>query len=164
MMYYTDDAVHQWCTTLEVGWEMKDTDTRIATGHSTRCRATATGCSSIALRPDEDRLAWTQLGVRMGFTRDENQRVEILDGIGHMAWAETAARDRYLGGPAARAVGRAVLGPRDRAHRVGIARLDSGRRLIGLENALGTCSYVLDLGAEAVHLLDEFNHRQPRIA
>ena len=109
-------------------------------------------------------MAWTQLGVRMGFTRDENQRVEILHGIRHMAWTETGARHRYLGGPAARAIVRAVLGPRDRARRVGIARLDGGRRLIGLENALGTRSYVLDLDAEAVHLLDEFNHRQPRIA
>ena len=140
------------------------TDTRTATGHSTRCRAAATGCSSIALHPDEGRLAWTQPGVRMGFTRDENQREEIRDGIRHMAWAETGARQRYLGGPAARAIVRAVLGPRDRAHRVGIARLGGGRRLIGLENALGTRSYVLDLDAEAVHLLDDFKHRQSRIA
>ena len=39
----------------------------------------------------------------MGFTRDENQREEILDGIRQMAWAEIGARQRYLGGPAARA-------------------------------------------------------------
>jgi hypothetical protein len=141
---------------------MKDTDTRIASRYSTRHLVADTGCSATAV--NTDRRAWTQLGVRMGFTRDENQREEILDGIRHMAWAETGARQRCLGGPAARAIVRAVLGPSDRAHRVGIARLGGGRRLIGLENALGTRSYVLDLDAEAVHLLDEFNHRQSRIA
>jgi hypothetical protein len=140
------------------------TDTRVATGHSTRCRSAATGCGSIALHPDEYRWAWTQLGVRMGFTRDENQREEILHGIQHMAWTQTGAHHRYLGGPAARAIVRAVLRHADQAHRVGIARLGGGRRLIGLKNALGIRSYVLDLDAEAVHLLDEFNHRQSRIA
>jgi len=100
----------------------------------------------------------------MGFTRDENQREEILHGIRHMAWTETGARHRYLGGPAARVIVRTVMGHADQTHRVGIARLDSERRLIGLEHALGTRSYVLDLDAEAVHLLDEFNHRQSRIA
>ena len=141
------------------------TDTRIATTYPAPHRAAAVGCSAVALRTDDDRLSWTRLGVRMGFTRDESQRVEILDGIARMAWTETGARHRYLGGPAARAIVRAILGHRrDQLHRVGIARLDGGRRLIGLEHALGTRSFVLDLDAEAVHLLDEFNHRQPRIA
>jgi hypothetical protein len=141
---------------------MKDTDTRIATRCSTRHLPADAGCSATAV--NTDRTAWTQLGVRMGFTRDESQRMEILNGIRHMAWTESAARHRYLSGRAARAVVGAVLGHRDRAHRVGIARLDSGGRLIGLENALGTRSYVLDLDAEAIHLLDEFNHHQSRIA
>jgi hypothetical protein len=161
MVYYTNSAVDYWCTDLGVEWEMKDTDTRIASRYSTRHLAAHTGCSTTAV--NADRMAWTQLGVRMGFTRDENQREEILDGIRHMAWAETGARHHYPGGPAARAIARAVLGPRDRANRVGIARLEGGSRLIGLENALGTRSYVLDLDAEAVHLLDEFNHRQSPI-
>jgi hypothetical protein len=141
---------------------MTDTDTRIASRCSTRHLAADTGCSGTAV--NIDRMAWTLLGIRMGFTRHENQREEILDAILHMAWAETGARHRYLGGPAARAIVRSVLGPRDRARRVGIAPLGGGRRLIGLEDALGTRSYVLDLDAEAVHLLDEFNHRQSRIA
>jgi hypothetical protein len=141
---------------------MKDTDTRVASRYSSRHVAADTGCSGTAR--NSDRMAWTQLGVRMGFTRDQNQREEILDGIRQMAWAEIGARHRYLGGPAARAIFRAVLGPSDRARRVGIARLGGGRRLIGLENALGTRSYVLDLDAEAIHLLDEFNFRQSRIA
>jgi hypothetical protein len=121
-----------------------------------------TGCGATAVNPD--RMAWTQLGIQMGFTRDEDQRVEILDGIRRMAWTETGARNGYLSGPAARAIVRAVLGPRGRADRVGIAQLGGGRRLIGLDSALGTRSYVLDLDAEAVHLLGEFNQRQSRIA
>jgi hypothetical protein len=88
MVYYTHSAVHQWCTAVEVGWEMKDTDTRIASRYSTRHVAADTGCSATAV--NTDRMAWTQLGVRMGFTRDENQREEILDDIFHMAWARLA--------------------------------------------------------------------------
>jgi hypothetical protein len=139
------------------------TDTRFATGHAARNRAAAAVCSAIALHTDGDRLFWTPLGIRMGFTIDESQRMEILDGIAQMSWTETGTRHRYLGGPAARAIVRALLGSSDQAHRVGIARLDGGGQLIGLEH-LGTRSFVLDLDAEAVHLLDEFNHRQPRIA
>jgi hypothetical protein len=146
-------------------WELKvTTDTRIATGYPARHWA-AVGCSTTALHPDGDRRSWTQLGIQMSFTRDESQRVEILDGIAQMAWTETGTRHRYLGGPAARAIVRAILGHHpDQLYRVGVARLDTRRRLIGLEHALGTRSYVLDLDTEAVHLLDEFNHRQPRIA
>jgi hypothetical protein len=141
------------------------TDTRITTGYPARQRAAVAGCSATALHTDDDRLSWTQLGIRMGFTRDDSQRLEILDGIARMAWTETGARHHYLGGPAARAIARAILGAHpDQHHRVGIGRLDAGRRLIGLEHATGTRSFVLDLDAEAVHLLDEFNHRQPRIA
>jgi hypothetical protein len=141
------------------------TDTRIATSHPARYRPAAVGCSAMALHTDDDRRSWTPLGIRMGFTRDEPKRVEILDGIARMAWTETETRHRYLGGPAARAIVRAILGHHpDQLYRVGVARLDGGGRLIGLEHALGTRSFVLDLDAEAVHLLDEFNHRQPRIA
>jgi hypothetical protein len=141
------------------------TDTRIATGYPARHRAASVSCSATALHTDDDRLSWTPLGIRMGFTRDDSQRLEILNGVARMAWTETGARHRYLGGPAARAIARAILGAHpDQQHRVGIARLDAGRRLIGLEDALGTRSFVLDLDAEAVHLLDEFNQRQPGIA
>jgi hypothetical protein len=109
-------------------------------------------------------VSWTGLGVRMGFTREESQRAEILDGITRMAWTGTGTRHRYLGGPAARVILRAILGRRDQLHRVGVARLHDGRRLIGLEHTLGTRSFVLDLDVEAVHLLDQVNHDQPPIA
>ncbi len=139
-------------------------DTRIAIGRAARHRPVA-GDRPFPLHTDDHHLSWTQLGIRMGFTRDESQRVQILDGIARMAWAETAVRHHNLGGPAARAIARAIIGPHpDQHRRVGIARLDDGRRLIGLEHALGTRSFVLDLGAEAVHLLDAVNDRQPRIA
>ena len=141
------------------------TDTRTATTYPAPHRATAIGCSAVALHTDHDRLSWTRLGVRMGFTCDESQRLDILDGITRMAWTEPGTRHRYLGGPAARVIVRAILGHRrDQLHRVGIARLDGGRRLIGLEHTPGTRSFVLDLDVEAVHLLDQVNHRQPRIA
>ena len=47
---------------------------------------------------------------------------------------------------------------------IGIAQLDGGGRLIGLEDTVGTRSFVLDLDVEAIHLLDEFNHRQTKVA
>ena len=110
-------------------------------------------------------MSWTRLGVQMGFTCEESQRVEILDGITRMAWTETGTRHPFLGGPAACVIVRAILGRRgDPPHRVGIDRLHDGRRLIGLEHTRGTRSFVLDLDVEAVHLLDQVNHRQPRVA
>ena len=72
MMYYTNSAVHHWCTEVGVGWEMKDTGTRVAARDSTRHLAADTGCSATAV--NINRMTCTQLGVRMGFTRDENQR------------------------------------------------------------------------------------------
>jgi hypothetical protein len=141
------------------------TDTRIAAGRLAPHRAAAVDCAAVALDTAHDRFSWTGLGVRMGFTCEESQRLEILDGITRMAWTGTGTRHRYLGGPAARAIVRAILGhPRDQPHRVGIARLHGGGRLIGLDHTLGTRSFVLDLDVEAVHLLDQVNHRQPRIA
>jgi hypothetical protein len=115
----------------------------------------------------DDHLSWTRLGGRMGFTADESQRVSILDAIGQMHWVTgtETSRPSYLGGPAARTVARAIIGDRhDRLRRVGIAQLAVDRRLIGLEDALANRSFLLDLGAEAIHVLDEVSHHQPRLA
>jgi hypothetical protein len=136
------------------------TDMRIATTYPAPHRGAAVGGSAVALRTDHDGLSWTGLGVRMGFTCEESQRVEILDGIARMTWTGPGTRHRYLGGPAARVIVAAILGHRyDQPHRVGIARLHGGRRLIGLEHTLGTRSFVLDLDVDAIHLLDQVNHR-----
>lgn len=103
----------------------------------------------------------------MGFTGDESQRVAILDAITQMNWVTWTepSRPTYLGGPAVRAIARAIIGHhRHRLRRVGIAQLAGGRRLIGLEDALATRRFLLDLGAEAIYVLDDFSSRQPRVA
>ena len=139
-------------------------DKRISTDYPARDRA-AVGCSATALHTDNDRLSWTQLGIRMGFTRDDSQRLEIFEGIARMVWTEAGKRHGYLGGHAARSIARAILGPHpEQPYRVGIARLDARRQLIGVEHGPGTRSFVLDLDVEALHVLDDFNQRQPRIA
>jgi hypothetical protein len=115
----------------------------------------------------DERLSWTRLGGRMGFTSHESQRVAILDGIAQMTWMTWTqpSPPAYLGGPAVRAIARAIIGHRRHGlHRVGIARLAGGLRLIGLEDALGTRSFLLDLGAEAIYVLDDLSNRQPRVA
>jgi hypothetical protein len=151
---------------LEVGWDMKvTTDTRAATTPPAPHRAAPAGYRAEALHTDDDRWSWTRLGVRLGLTREQSQRLEVLDGITRMAWTGPGTRHRYLAGPAARVIVGAILGHRhDQPHRVGVARLHDGRRLIGLEHTLGTRSFVLDLDVEAVHLLDQLNHRPPPIA
>jgi hypothetical protein len=106
-----------------------------------------------------DRLSWTALGIRMGFTSEQPQRDEILAAIDLMAWTLTPARPPYLDGPAVRAIVNAVFHHRrDQLRLVGVAQLNGGRQLIGLEDSLGTRSYVLDLDAEAIYVLAEFSH------
>jgi hypothetical protein len=106
-----------------------------------------------------DRLSWTALGIRMGFTSEQPQRDEILAAIDLMAWTPTPARPPYLDGPAVRAIVNAVFHHRrDQLRLVGVAQLNGGRQLIGLEDSLGTRSYVLDLDAEAIYVLAEFSH------
>ena len=108
---------------------------------------------------DADRLSWTALGVRMGFTSEQPQRDEILSAIDRMNWVETPARPFYLDGQAVRAIVNAVFHHRrDQLHMVGSAQLNGGRQLIGLEDSLGTRSYVLDLDSEAIYVLAEFTH------
>ena len=111
---------------------------------------------------DADRLCWTALGVRMGFTSGQPQREEILDAIDRMTWVQTPARPPYLAsldGQAVRAIVTAVVHHgRDQLHMVGSAQLDGGRQLIGLDDGLGTRSYVLDLDLEAIYVLAGFTH------
>jgi hypothetical protein len=101
----------------------------------------------MSLNIQDERLSWTRLGVRMGFTAKEPQREEILAAIERMTWTETPACLPYLDGPAVRAIVNAVLHHRR-----------DQLQLIGLQDTLGTRSFLLDLGAEAIYVLAEFGH------
>ena len=123
------------------------------------------------MRPStHERLRWTQLGVQMGFTGDERQREVILAAIDRMAWIESPACPPDLGGPAVRAIVAAVFRHRrSQLNLIGTAQLTGGRQLIGLEDTLGTRSFLLDLDAEAIYVLAEFsdplsNHQRNRAA
>jgi hypothetical protein len=106
-----------------------------------------------------DQMAWTALGVRMGYTSEQSQREEILAAIERMSWTQTPARPPYLDGQAVRAIVNAVFHHRrDQPRLVGVAQLNGGRQLIGLQDSLGTRSYVLDLDAEAIYVLAEFRN------
>jgi hypothetical protein len=100
-------------------------------------------------------LSWTVLGVRMGFTSAQPQRIEILAAIGRMSWTERPPQHPCLDGSAARAVVKAVAcrRPHPRLYRIGVADLGGERRLIGLEDTAGVGSFVLDLGVEVIHVL-----------
>jgi hypothetical protein len=100
-------------------------------------------------------LSWTALSVRMGFTSEQPQRVEILAAIGRMNWTERPPQRFWLDGSTARAVVKAVScrRPHPRLYRIGVTDLGEGRRLIGLENTAGVGSFVLDLGVEVIHVL-----------
>lgn len=99
-------------------------------------------------------LSWTVLGVRMGFTSKQSQHIEILAGIERMSWTERPSLHPCLDGSAARAVVNVVCRrPHRGPYRIGAALLCGGRRLIGLEDTAGVGSFVLDLGAEAIHVL-----------
>lgn len=100
-------------------------------------------------------LSWTVLGVRMGFTSEQLQRIEILAAIGRMSWTERAPQLPWLDGSAARAVVKTVVcrRPHPRLYRIGVADLDGERRVIGLEDTAGVGSFVLDLGVEVIHVL-----------
>lgn len=100
-------------------------------------------------------LCWTVLGIRMGFTSEQSQRIEILAAIGRMSWTEPPPQRPWLDGSAARAVVEAGVcrRPHPRLYRIGVADLAGGRRLIGLEDTAGVGSFVLDLGVEVIRLL-----------
>jgi hypothetical protein len=108
-----------------------------------------------------ERLYWTTLGVRMGFTSEQTQRQEILAAIDRMTWTKTPTGPPYLDRPAVRAIVNAVFHRRDPRRslvRVGVAQLASGGQLIGLEDGSGIRNYVLDLDSEAIYVLAEFSH------
>jgi hypothetical protein len=101
----------------------------------------------------------------MGFTSEHAQREEILAAIDRMNWVETRARPPYLDSQVVRAIVMAVFHQRrDQLRLVGSAQLNGGRQLIGLEDTLGTRSYVLDLDTEAIYVLAEFSHPLPAAA
>lgn len=100
-------------------------------------------------------LSWTALGVRMGFTSEQPQRVEILAAIGRMSWTKRPPHHHCLVGSAARPVAKAAIRrrPHPRLYRIGVADLGGERRLIALEDTAGVVSVVLDLGVEVIHVL-----------
>ncbi|TQN43664.1 hypothetical protein FHU33_3122 [Blastococcus colisei] len=100
-------------------------------------------------------LSWTVLGVRMGFTSEQSQRIEILTAIDRLSWTEGPPQHPCLDGSAARAVVNVVVcrRPHRRLYRIGMADLGEKRRLIGLEDTAGVSSFVLDLGVEVIHVL-----------
>ncbi|WP_147251809.1 hypothetical protein [Blastococcus sp. TF02-8] len=102
-----------------------------------------------------DRPAWTALGVRMGFTSEQSQRIEILAAITRMSWTERPPKNLWLDGSAARAVVKAVIcrRPQPRLYRIGVADLGGERRLIGLEGTAGVGNFLLDLGVDVIHVL-----------
>jgi hypothetical protein len=104
------------------------------------------------------RLEWTRLGLRMGYTRNSAQRMEILDAIERMAWIDMVAGTSCLAGPVARAMARSVLRDRrGRPQQLGVADLVGGHRLIGLDDNRGARLFVLDLDVEAIVLLAEID-------
>ncbi|WP_375481059.1 hypothetical protein [uncultured Jatrophihabitans sp.] len=112
-----------------------------------------------------DRLSWTALGQRMGFTSEQPQRDEIFAAIDRMNWVETPTRPTCLDSQVVRAIVMAVFHHRrDQLRLVGSAQLNGGRQLIGLEDTLGTRSFVLDLDSEAIYVLAEFRHPLPTAA
>jgi hypothetical protein len=110
---------------------------------------------------DTARLSWTALGVRMGFTSEPPQREQILAAIERMNWIESSTQPHYLDSAAVGPTVRAVLGRRRQLRMVGVAQLNGAQQLIGLEDRLGTRSYVLDLDSEAICVLDESSRTTP---
>lgn len=118
----------------------------------------------MTITTDLAHLTWTPLSVRMGFTAAQQQREEILAAVESMTWTDTPAQPPHLDGAAVRAIVDAVFhSRRDLIQLVGIAQLDGGRQLIGLQDARGARSYVLDLDAEAIHVLVELPHLPHRL-
>jgi hypothetical protein len=99
-------------------------------------------------------LTWTAVGLRMGYTRSPAQRDDIVAAIDGMTWAECDDRAFCVAGPAVRAMVTAVVNHRpDQVELVAVAELNGARKLIGLEAADGTRSFLLDLDDEAIYVL-----------
>jgi hypothetical protein len=111
-------------------------------------------------------LVWTPLSRRLGVTRTARQRKQILAALADMDWsADIDTCLAHLDGEAARAILAAVYHHRrDQLRLVGTATLPAGHQLVGLQDADGTRSYLLDLDAEAIHVLAEIPTADPRVA
>ncbi len=110
--------------------------------------------------PPVDLLAWTPLGTRMGYTTARAQRQEILDAISRIDWGAATPSPSYLDLPPISAVVGATLHGREQIRMAGITQIADGR-LIGLQDRHGARTYLLDLGSEAIRLLDEPRRSEP---
>jgi hypothetical protein len=111
-------------------------------------------------------LAWTPLSRRLGVTRTARQRKQILTALADMDWsADVDTTLAHLDGEAVRAIVAAVYHHRRGELRlVGTAALPDGHQLVGMQDADGTRSYLIDLDAEAIHVLAEIPTADPRVA
>jgi hypothetical protein len=111
-------------------------------------------------------LAWTPLSRRLGVTRTARQRKQILTALADVDWsADIDTCLAHLDGEAARAIVAAVYHHRRHQLRlVGTAALPDGHQLVGLQDTDGTRNYLLDLDAEAIHVLAEIPAADPRVA
>ena len=109
--------------------------------------------------------SWTQIGQRLGITSHPAQRALILSAITDLDWSDLPARPAWLQHPAVRSVLAAIFHNRpDQLRRVSAVELGDGRRLIGLQDSLGTRSYLIEQDTpgsggwltEAVHVLNEY--------
>ncbi len=109
--------------------------------------------------PDDVGRTWSKLAARMGYTSEEPQRQEILAAIARMSWTELgtdAALPNFLDGQAVRAIVAAIYHRRRRQLRLaGVAQLNGGRQLVGVQGRNGERHFLLDMDAEAIHVLAE---------
>lgn len=109
-------------------------------------------------------LAWTPLSRRLGVTRTAQQRKQILAALAAMNWSADIDRAvTGIRGEAARTIAAAIRRC-DRLGLLGIASLPGGHQLVGIEHADGTRAYLLDLDAEAIHVLAEVPAPDHRVA
>ena len=111
-------------------------------------------------------MTWTPLSRRLGVTRTARQRQQILAAIAGIGWsADVPAVLAHLDGEAVRAIVAAVYHHRrDQLRLVGTAALPDGHQIVGITDADGTRSYLLDLDAEGIHVLAEVPAADPRVA
>ena len=117
-------------------------------------------------RPDRVERRWTALGARMGYTRDDCQRAEILAAIDQMTWTVDmeAGSLSFLTGPAIRAIVSAVItrhGPECALGSARVAPFSSGRVLVGVQRRSGERHYLLDLRGETIHVMAEIPSDEP---
>ena len=106
---------------------------------------------------------WPELARRMGYTAERVQQDEIVAAVRAMSWTRIW-RDQHApvalaaldDASAVYAVAAALLhGHPGRLCRLGGADMQSGRRLVGLEDGAGRRDFVLDVDGEAIQVLVE---------